>query len=74
MLSQSEIRDVLNREMAIGEEYHLQDIYAFFRPQAEGYTGKTLKHRIRSALEFAKKKSQVSNLRREYHMRIESLQ
>lgn len=78
MLTASEIRDILNREMAIDQEYHMQDIYAFFRPEVEGYTGGKLKHNIRALdltqLSKAKDDRAVSQPRREYHIRHSLMQ
>ena len=74
MLTASEIRDVLNREMAIDQEYHIQDIYAFFRPEVEGYTGGQLKHNIRAQLSKAKDYRVVSQPRRAYHIRHSLMQ
>ena len=70
MSLQAEIRDVLNRRMEIGKEYHIQEIYDFF----DSPDGK-VKHNTRAALSNGKRKGQIEHFphAREYHTRVQEL-
>lgn len=73
MLHAYEIRDILNRKMAIGKEYHLHDIYAFFGLESGPRPRMRLKRRIRASLHAAKEKGKVSNPHQGYHIRHYSI-
>ena len=84
MLEQFEIRSVLNRSMLIGQEYHIQEIYALipsslldsedFDPPASGHTEPKWQRNVRNTLQRGKRKGEVRNPSRGRYIRIKNLQ